>query len=189
MSSLCILRCKVCLWGDPTVGKSALLQVFENGAQGFPKNYVMTMGVDHSVKNVKIPDTSTSVELHFHDLSGQSLFMDLTRQSLPGLNFFVLVYDCTSMESFKNLSKWIAEIRQSAPERVVPGVLVANKVDLEERRVVPTQQGQDFAEANGLEFFETSALAGTDVDAPFNFIADAFYRLYEGRLETLKSLS
>jgi len=39
------------------------------------------------------------------------------------------------------------------------GVLVANKVDLEERRVIGAQAGEEFAKARGLAYFECSAVS------------------------------
>ena len=40
------------------------------------------------------------------------------------------------------------------------GVLVANKIDLEEfdRRVITSEEGMEFARQNGLEYFEVSSV-------------------------------
>ena len=40
----------------------------------------------------------------------------------------------------------------------------------------------EFAKSMGLTYFETSAMNGDDVDAPFNFVADSFHRKYEEHL-------
>ena len=48
-------------------------------------------------------------------------------------------------------------------------MLVANKIDLEERRVVDEQRGRDFAKENGLVYFETSALQG-NYEGPFRHV-------------------
>ena len=40
----------------------------------------------------------------------------------------------------------------------LPGVIVANKVDLRERLVVTRQQGQQMAASLNMPYFETSAL-------------------------------
>jgi hypothetical protein len=39
------------------------------------------------------------------------------------------------------------------------GVLVANKTDLKQRRVISMKQGKELASAHGLEYFETSAVS------------------------------
>ena len=68
--TLTVLRCKLVIVGDAKVGKTALAQMFHSGGHNFPKNYVMTIGVDFSVKVVSIPETSTNVELYMFDSAG-----------------------------------------------------------------------------------------------------------------------
>ena len=41
----------------------------------------------------------------------------------------------------------------------VTGVLVANKTDLDQRRVISPKAGMEFAESNGLKYFECSAVS------------------------------
>lgn len=69
-----VLRCKVVLVGDACCGKTALTQVFCSGGATYPKNYLMTVGAELSVKQVPIPNTSTVVELFLFDCAGQSVF-------------------------------------------------------------------------------------------------------------------
>ena len=69
-----LLRCKLAVVGDATVGKTALVATFINGQSAYPKNYVFTAGADVLQKVVKIPDLPTSVELTIFDMGGQSIF-------------------------------------------------------------------------------------------------------------------
>lgn len=69
-----LLRCKLAVVGDATVGKTALVATFINGHSAYPKNYVFTAGVEVLQKSVKIPDLPTSVELTIFDMGGQSIF-------------------------------------------------------------------------------------------------------------------
>jgi transport family protein 27 len=65
-----LLRCKVLVVGDASVGKTALIQSYlTNGAQ-FPKNYVMTNCCAITQKAVKVPDSDSNVELNIFDISG-----------------------------------------------------------------------------------------------------------------------
>jgi Ras-related protein Rab-6A len=52
-------------------------------------------------------------------------------------------------------------------------VLVGNKTDLNEKREVTTQQGEDEAKKNNLMFVETSAKLGHNVKNLFKRIAQA----------------
>ena len=76
----------------------------------------------------------------------------------PGV--VVVVYDVTSTQSFSSCSKWLERVRAQRPavEVHLPGALVANKVDLESRRVVGEEEGRAFAGSKELQYFETSAV-------------------------------
>jgi len=66
--------------GDAAVGKSAIVQMFHSKGTHYPKSYVMTTGCDFVMKELKVPDTHTTVELHIYDCSGQPTFTELTTQ-------------------------------------------------------------------------------------------------------------
>ena len=51
-------------------------------------------------------------------------------------------------------------------------VLVGNKSDLEDRRQVSKDEGQELADKYGIQFYETSAKTGDNVDAIFYNSAD-----------------
>ena len=97
--------------------------------------------------------------------------------------FIMAVYDVSEKVSFDSVEAWVQKVRAQRPPGSAPlnGVLIANKVDLREdgidsRAVISTQEGAAKAAALGLEFFETSAAQGQDVDNPFHFIADQFHK-------------
>lgn len=69
-----VLREKVVVVGDASVGKTSLARMFNSGGQDFPKNYVMTSSVELCVKEVPIPDTNVFVDLFLYDMAGQSVF-------------------------------------------------------------------------------------------------------------------
>jgi GTPase SAR1 family protein len=176
-----ILRCKLALIGTPAAGKTALTQVFCKGAAGFPKAYVMTLGCELTVKEVRIPDTNACVELYIHDVGGQRIYENQQTVYLdPPPAFYLLCYD-HNPDSFDYVSKWI----ESHSEDVAAAVLVATKSDAHERHL---RQGQDLAEQYGMPFFATSAAQVRDVDAPFNYCSQAFYQIYEDWLQATSQI-
>ncbi|XP_013384370.1 intraflagellar transport protein 27 homolog [Lingula anatina] len=184
-----ILRAKCIVVGDSTVGKSALTQVFHSDGTHYPKNYTLTAGVELLVKAVNIPDSNDCVELYIYDSAGKEIFYEIVQKHWDHPSVVMLVYDVTSETSFDSCAKWLERVRSQKPEMQFPGVLVANKIDLDQRRVISPKAGKDFAQSNGLEYFEVSAKEMQQVEAPFYFLANEFHKMYKERLEQFKTLA
>ena len=105
----------------------------------------------------------------------------------------MLVYDVTDGKSFDSIAKWLRNIDevsagsfltgqrdlregrcsilevyyfQNANEDVVK-MIVGNKCDMEDKRVVPTERGQEVASHHGIPFFETSAKTNVNITPAF----------------------
>ena len=61
---------------------------------------------------------------------------------------------------------WIDDCRSQSPKTILM-VLVGNKIDLDSERAVSTEEGEEFAKANNMQFFETSAKNGTKIEDVF----------------------
>ena len=75
-------------------------------------------------------------------------------------------------KSFQNTRKWVDDVRGERGHDVII-VLVGNKTDLNDKREVTTQQGEEEAKKNNLMFIETSAKVGHNVKNLFRRIAQA----------------
>mmetsp|Transcript_16907 Transcript_16907/g.23181 ORF Transcript_16907/g.23181 Transcript_16907/m.23181 type:complete len:246 (-) Transcript_16907:581-1318(-) len=183
-----VLREKVAIVGDATVGKTSLVQVFYSGAHEYPKNYVMTSSVELCVAEVDVPNEDFTIDLFLYDMAGQVVFnqRDLASNYWDGCTYIICVFDVSSRKSLQSCANWIQSVRSadsSLTSRSVPGILVANKIDLREggidsRSVIDKEEGQLFAKKNGLEYFECSAFKGQNVQSPFKFIADQSFKKY-----------
>lgn len=183
-----ILRCKIVLLGDSTVGKTSIAQVFQGGVQNFPKNYSMTVGIDFMVKKVFIPDTNVVVEMYTVDCGGFAVCQDILRPHWENANAVMLVYDASNPDSFHNLTTWYEQIKASRAESAITGVVIASKTDLADRPGAVTEDmGKSFSHEKGLEFFAACAFKGM-VDAPFHFLAEVFYQKYCDRKAELENL-
>ncbi len=163
---------KVIVVGDGAVGKTALTRKFTTGQ--FRESYKMTIGVDFSIKILKIQRKGKSkistVKLQIWDTGGQERFSYVRPLYYRGALGALCCYDITNRKSFLNLPKWFADIEKHCGN--IPAVLIATKKDIEELRVVGLDEGQSFAKEKGILFFETSAKDGTNVGDTFNDLTE-----------------
>ncbi|XP_041010276.1 ras-related protein RABD1-like isoform X4 [Juglans microcarpa x Juglans regia] len=134
----CIYKYKLLLIGDSSVGKSCLLLRFADDS--YVDSYISTIGVDFKIRTV--------------ELDGKTIKLQ------------IIVYDVTEKESFNNVKQWLNEIDRYANESVCK-LLVGNKCDLVENKVVDTQTAKAFADELGIPFLETSAKDSINVEQAF----------------------
>ncbi|TFK77129.1 ras-domain-containing protein [Pluteus cervinus] len=156
--------------GEAATGKSCLLHHFTHNS--FKDHSQHTIGVEFSSRLVKLGEKR--IKLQLWDTAGQERFRSVTRSYYRGAAGAILVYDITNRESFKNLSRWLADARALASPHLVC-VLVGNKSDKEEEREVEWSEASRWAAENGecLHFLEASSLTGDNVEAPFLLAARA----------------
>eukprot|EP01016_Furgasonia_blochmanni_P002006 TRINITY_DN10798_c0_g2_i2.p2 TRINITY_DN10798_c0_g2~~TRINITY_DN10798_c0_g2_i2.p2 ORF type:complete len:148 (-),score=6.51 TRINITY_DN10798_c0_g2_i2:36-479(-) len=104
------------------------------------------------------------------DAAGSDKYKYFTDAYFKGACGVVVVYDVTNRESFDNLMKHLDSAEKNAPEGT-PIILVGNKIDAKEKRIVRQENALDFAKIKRLELYEVSALTGENVDSAFNRIA------------------
>ena len=85
------------------------------------------------------------------------------------------MYDVTNRETFEHVEKWLGEARANGnPEMTL--CLVANKCDLEDKRVVSTEEGESLAKSSGMLYIETSAKSATGIHEVFIKLAEAIVK-------------
>ncbi|XP_034241881.1 intraflagellar transport protein 27 homolog [Thrips palmi] len=181
-----IIRAKLAVVGDCAVGKTALTKSFLTDGRDYPKNYEMTFGVELSTKMVPIPDTNDAVELLIYDSAGLPFYEPLLSKYWNGANMFIVVLDVTSPSSVRSVPTWVSMVRGQAAVRAdaTKGVLVANKADLESRRVIGTSEGRELASSLQLEYFEVSAKENKGVTVPFEVLALYWHRVFVEKVES-----
>ena len=158
---------KYIIIGDVEVGKSNLLSHYIDDR--FTSEYQSTIGVEFRAKNVVIRNTTYRIQMW--DTSGKENFRSITRAYYKNSVCALVVYDISSRDSFNNVSTWIEDCRNQSPKTIFM-VLVGNKSDLADKRQVSTEEGQELAEKYGLQFYETSAKTGENVNDIFYDSAD-----------------
>jgi len=161
---------KIIILGESGVGKTALLQKYVMGK--FIEEHKATIGADFLTKEITVEDKS--VTLQIWDTAGQERFQSLGNVFYRGADACVLVYDIEKEETFQKIEEWKTNfLSQASPDDPsnFPFLLCGNKCDLESTRQVTPIQGQRYAESNKMQFYETSALNGQNIDKAIRDIA------------------
>jgi Ras-related protein Rab-2A len=148
--------------GDMAVGKSCLLLQFTENK--FRHQHDLTIGVEFGGKIVNVNDKTIKIQIW--DTAGQEAFQAITRTYYKGAIGALLVYDITRKETFIHIAKWIEEVRSNS-SKDIQIILIGNKKDLENKRQVTKEEGEEFAKKNGIMFLETSAKTKENVSEAF----------------------
>jgi len=82
------------------------------------------------------------------------------------------MYDITNEESFNAVQDWATQIRTYSWDGAQM-LLVGNKADLEDDRVISKQRGHDLASQMGCQFLETSSKSNVNVNESFLRLVDS----------------
>ncbi|KEG14763.1 ras-related rab-4 [Trypanosoma grayi] len=156
---------KLIVVGDSGTGKSSLLHRFVEDT--FSEDQAQTIGVEFGSKIVQL--AGRKVKLQIWDTAGQERYKSVTRSYYRGAVGCLIVYDISQRSSYESVPQWLNDVRQLAGREVVV-MLIGNKSDLSENRVVQHNEASLYALENGLLHFETSAASG-------EFVSEAFLKV------------
>ena len=144
---------KILTLGDTEVGKTSIVLRFSDDK--FDDNQFATIGIDFKTKYMKMGDSSVKVLIW--DTAGQEKFQNIAKQYYKGANGVLLIYDISNKKSFERVDFWLKELKENNKINELFICLVGNKIDLEDKRVISTEEGEKYAQDNNINFFEVSA--------------------------------
>ncbi len=161
VSILKILHKKLC-YNSKAVGKSNILSRYAKNT--FKPNHEITIGCEFMAKNIQLKDKIIRIQIW--DTAGQESFRSITRSYYKNSTCAFIVYDITFKKTFDNVIIWLNECRDMCYKNILI-CLIGNKIDLEDKREVTFEDGENFAKENNLLFFETSAKNGNNINEIF----------------------
>ncbi|MBD3227370.1 MAG: GTP-binding protein [Candidatus Lokiarchaeota archaeon] len=168
-------RYKIIVAGDPEVGKTSIINRFNT--KDFEKRYIATVGFQISTTEVKIKDKD-KISLLIWDIAGQPQFHLIREKFYIGASGIIYVFDVCNRPSFYNIKNWVRESRRHVPGGI-PCILVGNKTDLKNNRVIIKPQANNLAEQLGFRYIETSAKTGKNIKNLFHHLSKDIYKYYQ----------
>ena len=163
------------LLGDGQVGKTSLsLRLTGNR---FDEALLTTIGKESYVYETELHGNKLKIKIW--DTAGQERFKSMSVNVIKNVEGLILTYSIINRESFQNMDSWLQKLNDASDLSKKPVIIVGNKIDLEDKRQVTTEEGENFAKNHGYNFFEVSAKTGKNVKEAFYDIFEQLYKIFE----------
>jgi Ras-related protein Rab-2A len=173
------LMFKYIVIGDSGVGKSCLLLQFTD--KRFESLHDLTIGVEFGARVISV--NGSEVKLQIWDTAGQESFRSITRSYYRGAVGALVVFDVTKRETFEHVQMWLDDAMTNCYTPITV-MLVGNKIDLENQRVVSKDEAEEYAKKKGIAYIEASAKTAENVDSAFIQTAHTiFKKVSEGMID------
>ncbi len=146
---------KILIVGDSTVGKTNFIKKYVENK--FNESYFASTGIDLITTSIKIEGKSFKIQIW--DTAGQEKYRAMTKNLFLKTQGIVIIFDISNETSFINLKSWMNDIKEECSADI-PMILVGNKLDLEDKRVIDKERAMEFAKNEKLEYIETSSKTG-----------------------------
>ena len=174
MSDIERVQIRCLLVGPPAVGKSTFVKKLTNG--NVNQDYSMTSRVSIHRKSYVQSTGRLQMEVAFLDCPGKEVYQQLVEHLWKRAGskcVVVAVFDVTNRASIAPVESFLGSLnKQSSKSIEQSGILVANKIDLVDKRIVSPAEGQQKAKMLKLRYFECSALNDSVVQEFDQLLAD-----------------
>ena len=158
---------KILMIGNSGVGKTSYLSMYFDDR--FDSNYAATIGIDFRHKTFK--RNGKRIQLQIWDTAGQERYQSITNAYFHTSMGVIVMFDLTDQESFEACRNWVIKATDYSPENVSI-LLLGNKVDKTEDRVVSTDEANELATELNIKYFETSAKENINIKESIDYLLD-----------------
>lgn len=161
---------KVSLIGDSATGKTSIMLRFIDNF--FADDTKSTIGVDFKLVSLEL-EKNIYAKMQIWDTCGSERFKSLTSSFIKTCTAFILVFDLTRVNTFKNIDNWIKIIKENTSPKFL--ILIGNKSDLKDKRVIEKDIILDYCQKHLFNYLEISAKNNLNIEKMFKEVA---YQLY-----------
>lgn len=162
---------KAVLLGASNTGKTSIAYRYMKGY--FHEYSGPTIGASYMTQTLVKP--YGLIKLDLWDTAGQERFESLMPMYYKNAHIALIIYDVTSLETFEKAKTWIAKMNTDMTRSPVY-VLVGNKTDLIEQRIVSKDMALNYASMHNVLFFETSVKTSENIQKIFDNAIDEIHR-------------
>ena len=165
--------------GNSDVGKTSLITQYTS--QQFNENTLSTIGYEFKIKNinVNIDGKEKTIKLKIWDTAGQEKYREQILVPLKNCLGAIILYDITNNKSFESVKEWIDLIDTKKDIKSFPLILVANKIDLNDSRIINYDDGKNLADKHNFPFYEICASQNINVEETFKCLVDKIIEIYK----------
>jgi small GTP-binding protein len=167
---------KFIITGDHNVGKTSIIRRFAEDR--FLSDYRATIGLN--IISHDFESFGNQINVTLWDIGAQEYFRRYRKTYYNAAQAGFIVFDLTNRKSFENITNWINELNEFIDSKDLPVMIIGNKRDLTEKRVISNQEAVSMSQAltrssnRNILYFETSALTGENVEDAFRLISYNF---------------
>jgi len=174
------------LLGHPCVGKTTFFNYFHNQKIENENIYLSTISVESLFLLAEVNNEKIYVKIY--DTAGQERYNSIAKSYIRKADGILLFFDVTKKESFEDVDKWISTIEDTIGNDSEV-MLIANKIDVADNRVIYKKEGKEKANKYNLKYFECSCLNGINLyEILKEIILAGYYKYYEKNPSGIKLL-
>lgn len=166
-------KLRIIVIGNSGVGKSSIVSRFIDS--DFDCDMIGTVGINFKNKTLNID--GVAAHLQVWDTAGEERFWSITPSYCRNADGVILIYDITDSKTFDGVQFWSRKVNEHSPN--VQRMLLGNKLDMDNERVISEDSGKEAAERMGSPFFEVSAMTGHNIDQAFMALATVIVKKKE----------
>ena len=151
-------RINLMILGNSKVGKTCFILRYTDNI--FQEVYLSTIGIDFKTKTETV--NNKQYKIYLYDTTGQEKYKSIALNIIKNAQGIILMYDITDRESFESIPEWIKSIKDAKGSNF-PMILLGNKLDKEDVRVIKEKEGKELADEYKIKFFETSNKTGINI--------------------------
>jgi small GTP-binding protein len=178
-----INKIKISLIGESDVGKSTIFYQYDE--HEYYNDLLMTTMCDTIYSKFNYENKDFLLEII--DTPGNDRFKTITSILIKNTHIFLLIYDITNRNSFEKLDYWYKITYKNCNNDNILYLVIANKSDLYDKKIISNEEGINFAKKINAQFFEITSTSYENITKLFENIIRKY--LIENRKDLLNDIN